>query len=57
LTSPISGFSDIPPKLSFHLNTLKDCGIVTQDEKRIYYLTEYGEALIELSETFEKKWW
>ena len=47
------GFGHIPPKLSFHLNTLKNSNIVAQDENKAYLLTDYGKTLMEFSDGFE----
>lgn len=37
-----------PPKLSFHLRSLKVAGIIEQDSERRYFLTERGEKVKEL---------
>lgn len=37
-----------PSKLSFHLNFLRDCGLIEQDEERKYSLTWRGRAALEM---------
>lgn len=35
----------IPPKLSFHLNSMKKSGVLAQDEDKQYYLEEFGKTV------------
>ncbi len=41
-----------PSKLSFHLNCLRDCGLLDQDEEKKYALTWKGEAALEMLQDF-----
>jgi len=38
------GYS-VPPKLSFHLKILKGSGIIEQDDKGVYYISDLGRAV------------
>ncbi len=44
-----------PSKLSFHLNFLKDSGLVEQDEEKKYFLTWKGRAALEMMREMEEE--
>lgn len=45
----------VPPKLSFHLRVLKRAGVIEQDDKGIYYISELGKGVAEIVSKIEDK--